>query len=483
MVNQLGRIQNIVHLILENRSFDHMLGFLYPASDGYAGLTGNEKNWSPSTNNNVPVFKIGILPADRVYFMPGTDPGEGYYNYNDQMFGPANPDAKGQPTSGGFVANFAGEVFRKRTKGAPGFLPWTSPNDIMGVYTPDLLPILSTLAKGYAVCDHWFCSAPAHTWPNRAFAAAATSQGHLDNSSSPGWLTSKTIFDALTTDMGQDWRVFGPYGTASHTRMNFMSLLNAPALQFGTMADFETLAASGGLPAYTFIEPDFSADGDSQHPNYDVAKGEQLIYSVYNALRSGPNWNNTLFVITYDEHGGLYDHNAPRAAAVPPGDGSHGEHGFAFNRFGGRVPAVLVSPLIAPGTVFRVSDDQTIDHTSVLKTIFERWGGANPLYLTERDRNAPSLADVLTLDAPRADDPLNGITPPMSKTIPPGLDLSIPSMLDLLHAQQVARLAIPDASGFCDGPSPELPATAKELRAFVLERTAAWDRFRQSSPK
>src|SRR5262249_10085217 len=137
----------------------------------------------------------------------------------------------------------------------------------------------------------------------------------------------------------------------------------------------------------------------SQHPNYDVAQGDQLIHDVYYTLHASPAWNETLLLITFDEHGGNYDHVPPPTNATAP-DGIPGEYdGFDFTRFGVRIPALLISPLIAEGTVFRPASG-TIDHTSVLKTIEQRWS-LRPL--TARDKAAPSLGDVLTLDQPRTD--------------------------------------------------------------------------------
>jgi phospholipase C len=166
--------------------------------------------------------------------------------------------------------------------------------------------------------------------------------------------------------------------------------------------DFTSAAASGALRAYPFLEPSWSARGNSQHPNYNVALGERLIHNVYYALRNGPNWNQTLLIVTYDEHGGCYDHVPPSSGAVPPDDLA-GEFGFDFRRFGVHVPAVLISPRIATGTVLRVPDNTTpLDHTSILKTVERRW---NPPALTRRDAAAPDFGAVVTLTAPRNDDP------------------------------------------------------------------------------
>jgi phospholipase C len=221
------------------------------------------------------------------------------------------------------------------------------------------------------------------------------------------------------------------------------------------------------LPAFTFLEPSWDATGNSQHPNYDVAAGEQLIHDVYYTLRNGKNWASTLLIITYDEHGGCYDHVAPSADAAPPGDGTIGEFGFDFTRFGVRVPAVLVSPLIAAGTVYHAAQGR-IDHTSVLKTIHERWG-TDPL--TQRDRAAASLGDVLTLATARDDDPLDGVAIPVSTGHHP--NASSPSRIDRIQAARVAALPVRNEKGHYEEVSPVLTSAA-ELSDFIRDRTAAW---------
>jgi phospholipase C len=221
------------------------------------------------------------------------------------------------------------------------------------------------------------------------------------------------------------------------------------------------------LPAFTFLEPSWDATGNSQHPNYDVAAGEQLIHDVYYTLRSGKNWASTLLIVTYDEHGGCYDHVAPPADAVPPGDGTIGEFGFDFTRFGVRVPAVLVSPLIAAGTVYRAAQGR-IDHTSVLRTIHERWS-TDPL--TQRDRAAASLGDVLTLATARQDDPLEGVAIPVSTGHHP--NASSPSKIDRIQAARVAALPIRNEKGHYEEASPVLTSAA-ELSDFIRDRSAAW---------
>jgi phospholipase C len=416
--NNLAAVDHVVVLMLENRSFDHMLGFLYtsagnvsPSGQPYEGLTGTESNPDPS-GNPVTVFPI-TTSTPNAYFMPGADPGEGYQATNNQLYGTDNgPSATGQPaTCQGFVTDYAFTLGQEKKQGW-SILPGTVANDIMGMFTPQSLPVLSALATGYAVCDHWYASVPSETLANRAFACAGTSQGHMDDQTKT--FTCPSIFGLLGAhELG--WVIYG-YDAQPLTKNTFTDISQADATHFGLFKDFQGAAAAGTLPAFTFLEPSWGSTGNSQHPNYDVALGEQLIHDVYKALRSGPGWQKTLLVITYDEHGGCYDHVAPPWGATPP-DNNVGEFGFTFNRFGVRVPAVLVSPLIAPGTVYRVpAAGAPLDHTSVLKTVQQRW--SLPA-LTARDAAAPGFGDVLTLTVPRTDDVLAGVVVPASGSAGP----------------------------------------------------------------
>ena len=433
----LSAIEHIVVLMLENRSFDHMLGFLYtdqgnvsPASQPYAGLTGSESN-PDSSGQPVTVFRIEPTTPN-AYFMPGADPGEGYMATNSQLFGSTNGPASSSdvPAGQGFVKDFAYTLGWQSTSKGWSIVPGTTANDIMGCYAPDTLPVLSALAKGYAVCDQWFASVPTETMPNRAFACSATSQGHMDDKTRT--FTSPSIFGLLSQhEIG--WAIYG-YDAPPLTKSNFPDIRSAPASNFGEFAAFQAAAAAGTLPAFAFLEPSWNSAGNSQHPNYDVALGEQLIHDVYEAVRNGPGWAQTLLVITYDEHGGCYDHVPPPAGATPPDD-TAGEFSFDFTRFGVRVPTVLVSPLIAPGIVYRAPDGGTpLDHTSVLKTVQQRWGLPA---LTKRDAAAPSVASVLTLAEPRTDDVLAGITVPVATGTTPAAGQ--PSHLQEVQADLVSR--------------------------------------------
>lgn len=469
MTNQLPQIKHVVQLMLENRSFDQMLGFLYTDNGNkslsgmpYEGLTGVESN-PDDTGRQITVFKI-TPDSDHPYMMPGADPGEGFHNTNMQLFSTDSPAVGQIPTNQGFVVNFKNAIASDLQRGFSDTLPGTVASEIMGMYTPTMLPIMSALAKGFAVCDHWFASAPTQTIPNRAFAAAGTSQGHLDNHTKT--FTCPSIFGALSK-ANIDWAIFG-YNRAPMTRMDFPDTISADEVHFGLFRDFQQRASAGTLPAYTFLEPSWGSAGNSQHPNNDVALGEQLMHDVYYALRNGPNWNDTLLIITYDEHGGNFDHVPPPWGAVAP-DNSVGEWDFDFTRFGVRVPALLISPRIAAGTVFRAKRG-TIDHTSVLKTIETRWGIPA---LTARDKAAPDLGDVLTLATPRTDDPLRGIQIPVSNATHPLQ--ARPTTLEKIHASKVAKLPMRNDNGSYDHHTAPDLSTSDSMGDYIRMRTAEWD--------
>jgi phospholipase C len=431
----LNAVQHIVVLMLENRSFDHMLGYLYadsanvsPAGDPFEGLTGTE-SCPGSDGSPVGVYQL-TSSTPGVYFRPGADPGEGYQATNEQLYGSASaPQAGVVPPMSGFVTNYAGAIKDNLAKGWH-VVPGTTEHMIMGCFTPQTLPVLSAMAKGFAVCDAWFASAPTMTMPNRAFACAGTSQGNLDDKAKR--FTVPSIFGHLGNH-GIRWKIYGETKSPL-TKLDFDDTRHAPASNIGLFTDFQADAAAGKLPAYAFLEPSWSSTGNSEHPNYNVALGEQLLLDAYRAVHDGPARDSTLLIVTYDEHGGCYDHVAPPWGATPPDDTS-GEFGFDFTRFGLRVPTVLISPLIPAGTVFRAHGPVPLDHTSILATIEHRW---NLQALTRRDAAAPDVGGALSLTVPRIDDPLAGVQAPSPPPTPRAL-AEQPSHLQQLHDELLAQ--------------------------------------------
>jgi phospholipase C len=464
-----GAVDHVVVLMLENRSFDHMLGLLYadagnttPSGQPFDGLSGDETN--PDTNGSPVALRHIDGSCAEDYFMPGADPGEGFAATNLQLYATDAPSGHVVPAMNGFVTDFSSTLAWETKEGTWDIVPGTTASDIMGIFTPEALPVLSGLAKGYAVSDRWFSSVPTETMPNRAFASAATSQGHMDDTTKS--FTAPTIF-GLLEQHGVSWSIFG-YDAEPLTRLTFSDTTDAAESHFGQFADFKTAAVAGELASFSFLEPSWSATGNSQHPNYDVALGEQLIYDVYQALRSSPSWPTTLLVVTYDEHGGCYDHVPPPSGAAAP-DSTVGEFGFDFGRFGVRVPTVLVSPLIAPGTVLRApASGPPFDHTSILKSLELRFGLPA---LTARDAEAPDFWGVVTETAPRTDDPLAGVIAPTSGGSAPAAGR--PSHLELIYADLAARLPVPDVPSGATVGVPHFESGEAAAR-FAADRIRRW---------
>jgi phospholipase C len=261
MANQLSAINHIVDLMLENRSFDHMLGLLYsasgnvsPAGKPFDGLTGNESN--PGTDGSpVAVFPIAAAQTN-AYFMPGADPGEGYAATNSQLFGSTTPPVPPVATNNGFVSDYSYTLGWEAKEGW-SILAGTTASDIMGVFPPAMLPVLSGLAKVFAVCDAWFASVPTEALPNRAFVNAATSQGHMDDTATK--YTCPSIYGLLSSN-NVTWNIYG-YDEPPLTRSDFTDLVDADDSRFGLFTDFQAAAANGTLSSYTFLEPSFDASG------------------------------------------------------------------------------------------------------------------------------------------------------------------------------------------------------------------------------
>jgi phospholipase C len=453
----LAAINHLVVLMLENRSFDHMLGYLYtgsgnapPVDPPFAGLTGTES--CPDSNGN-PVSVYPITPSTpNAYFMPGADPGEGYKATNSQLWGSVTAPASPTPAAmTGFVKDYAYTLGWQATDPGWSVLPGTTANMIMGCFTPAALPVLSALATGYAVCDYWFASVPTETMPNRAFVCAGTSMGQVDDKTKT--FAAPSIFAALGR-AGQTWAIYG-YNQRPLSADTFTDIATSTGGTIGLFTDFQAAAAAGTLPNFTFMEPSWPSTGNSQHPNYDVSLGEQLIHDVYEALRSGPGWAQTLFVLTYDEHGGCFDHVPPPWGATPPDSAVEVPYNFGFDRFGVRVPTVLISPLIEPGTVYRTAGPTPLDHTSILATVEQRW---NLAPLTARDAAAPAFGSVLTLTTPREDDVLATVTVPKSGSAGPSAGLV--SHLEAVRQELPVRpAAVPTAAAAAFvRPLPPVPA-------------------------
>ncbi|HEY4378845.1 MAG TPA: alkaline phosphatase family protein [Acidobacteriaceae bacterium] len=343
-------IEHIVVLMLENNSFDRMLGSV----PGVDGVDPAHPRTNPDLN--------GALVPERTTTMRTMlcDPADP----NSKKIDPSHdlPDVLEQMSGGnqGFVKNFE----RNNSQCKPD--AWA---EVMKYYGLGSLPVLHLLARSFAVCDQWFSSLPGPTWPNRYFVHSGTSLGHVDMPEGifhPNlhWYNQDTVYDRLDT-AGKSWAIY--YGDVPQT-LTMTHMLGHPT-HFHTMGKFFTDASGpeAAFPQYSFIEPTyFGAQQNDQHPPSDVLRGEVLLAQVYNAIRANQAlWEKTLLVVSYDEHGGFYDHVTP-PACVPP-DQHVSE--FSFAQYGIRVPAVLISPWLEAQVI---SDG--FDHTSLLKYVTDLWG-------------------------------------------------------------------------------------------------------------
>ncbi|RFB79256.1 alkaline phosphatase family protein [Methylovirgula sp. 4M-Z18] len=383
-------IAHVVVLMLENRSFDCMLGRLYPSRVDFNGLKGIEKNCSNGVD--YPVWTSGPALDPQNASIPHVDPGERFTDMNDQIFGAGNvPPAPA--TMAGFVENYLAQNATN------------DPEAVMHGFSPEQVPVLSTLAKSFGVSDSWHASAPNQTWPNRFFMHTGTAAGYVNNSPTHFPYVMPTIFNRLSENQ-RSWKIYHHDIPQAATLSAIWAELPDKLASFES--DFMTDAMAGRLPNYSFIEPRYFADPalnrmpNDQHPPHNVSYGERLIARCYDALRHGAGWKQTLFIITYDEHGGIYDHVPPPIAMSPDNLRSDG---FAFDRYGVRVPAVLISPWIPAGSIVRppASSPYPFDHTSVLATLRKLFQLGAPL--SQRDAVAPDLLDALSLPAPTNDGP------------------------------------------------------------------------------
>lgn len=514
-----NRIDHVVVLMLENRSFDHFMGwlydgsvkpkFLYPKDAGiqvppnqsklrsFEGLAGLDeaKLQNPYTLDGKQDFLVPIRGA-RAPNIPQVNPHEDFIHVMEDLYNKGHDKMADktereqligglEPTMNGWAANFIDAIRHTAEKEKPknGELNVTKSllSQIMETYVPNQLPVLSGLARNYAVSDLWFCSVPSQTTTNRAFVISGTARGLVTNDyydpegrSQDALPDTSTMFDVLSKHgvpwmfvaydkwppvIGKDWYEVTMFPSLKAKKAD--SKLNA---NFQNLAYFKQLAKTGDLKAVTFIEPHFGGGywwgsskrlvGNEFHPVADTTVGEFFVKEVYDALfRDGKNWKNTLLVITFDENGGTYDHFPPwrttamtdtrdKDANVPTDDDrkriggartniggevkkgmrnstTETQFGFQFDRYGVRVPTLLISPYVKQGTLFRSPTDVPFDHTSIIASILT-WQGIDPkdAGLGERVAKAPIFNSVLQEKVARKQDDVTSLGQRTSKAPP-----------------------------------------------------------------
>jgi len=352
-------IEHIVVICMENRSFDHFLGWVPGANGRQAGLSYADD--------------AGVMhPTHHLTDWTGcgfNDPDHGYGGGRRQLNGGAC------------------DGFRK------------SPNDdyALGYYTGDDLEASSAIARGYTVFDNWFCSFLGPTYPNRFYTHSAA--------------TDRTSNSSTTSTMPSVWDRLADAGVPAayyFSDLPFLALFGAKYVPISKHIEtFFAQAASGTLPNYTYLDPFFLGEGqggsNDDHPHADIRRGQAFVSLVINTLQNSPLWSKTVLIVTYDEWGGFYDHVAPPRlpdAFTPTPTEEHNTAGF-------RVPTYVVSPFAPKGGVAH----GLYDHSSILKFVEWRFGlGA----LTPRDAAANNLADALDFTAP------NLVPSPVPLVVDPG---------------------------------------------------------------
>ena len=438
-------MDHVVVVMFENRSFDNLLGHLYEPGEvaSFEGVLGKDlSNPVPEWAQHRPADGVVRYSAAATMNTPAPDPGEEWPHVNTQLFGVLDdvnrgtfgsessfnlPPAGATPTMDGFVTDYISMLMVELGR-QPTYDEYAQ---IMTGYTPEQMPVLSGLARGFATFDHWFCDVPTCTYPNRSFFHAGSSSGFVVNMTPPGSFPknndAETLFDRLDA-AGLSWKVYcDPPSHYSLTGViHARRLADRFATNFFSTNQFLEDAENGRLPTYSFIEPQIIGwNHNDMHPPFgdvlgalgaqmgadDAAAlhfdppssligGEDLLARVYRAIRNstsdtGSNHLNTTLLVTFDEHGGTYDHVPPPSAVPPDGTGAPGQMGFTFDRAGVRIPTLAISAWIPERTVISAEHRAT----SLMATMRQRWNLGAPL--SAREASARSFSDIFTLTRPR----------------------------------------------------------------------------------
>jgi phospholipase C len=429
------KIKHVVYYMLENRSFDHACGWLYENDEQVINFVGHKEQ-----------FQGAKLE------MCNLDPEDGALVYINKEGPDVTFDAKvdlyhdmTDTVRQCFFKNRNG--YADRTKPDMGGFVWNNGNKLpMSTCTPEQLPVLNGLAKAFALSDEWFCSMPGATDANRAFALTGSALRELNNfmndpkySDWPDFPHRASIWKVLWANGFTDWKIYNSIEwykfiltyqlylknqipTVDNDVARYLTDKSNPSKYIGSFDQFLEDAKHGTLPAFSFLEPVWIAGADpggtikpatSYHPLGlgGVGPAEARVNEVYEALKAG-NWNETLLIITFDEHGGFFDHVPPPRAVNPwPNDRNDG---FRYDLMGVRVPTILVSPWVKEHTVFRTPTpldydsphSVAYDSTSILATLLSWYGIPKARWaLGDRVRQAPTFECVFQCQLPRSDKP------------------------------------------------------------------------------
>ncbi|EAR87010.1 phosphoesterase family protein (macronuclear) [Tetrahymena thermophila SB210] len=461
-------IKHIVVLMMENRSFDHMLGWMTKGGQygnpNVNGLTGNECN----TALNGTQICVAPNAQDCSAYDPGHGPQtttERVYNCVYQAQNSTSDDPCVNHASLKVPANMQGFVAAAQRGGQDGLTE-------MSGFLPEEVPIITTLANEFALFDNYFVSYPGCTNPNRMFVHMGTCDGCVQNSQAIGQIKNTTLQEVLEKN-GLSWRYY--YEDQPIDWFLYIEYFNKNFLnrkKFSNMEQFYKDAQDGTLANYTFINPSetvrpflnhtksFGLPND-QHPDHSVKEGERLMKNVYEALRNGPKWNETLFIITYDEHGGFYDHVPPPQEGVPNPDGKVNAEGFNFERLGIRVPTIAISPWIEKGQLVKEPkpwqkpfNTSQFEHSSIISTVMKIFG--LEYNFSKRTEWAATFDDLISRTEPRTDCPANlTYIPPPTK-----------AEIERIYSRNVKPTVINAVKRICQEYKPNDSECGKKIKTF-----------------
>ncbi|MCP5304934.1 MAG: alkaline phosphatase family protein [Chromatiaceae bacterium] len=417
------KIKHVVYYMLESRSFDNVCGWLYEHGDQGCRYLGSQEPFDGASTANfnldgtrkvhVSQFKDGVLSEDWDLMAVNQDPFHDTTDNLQQMFAePPGYWGRARPDMGGFILNNANP-------------------QVMESFTPAQLPVLNGLARSFGISDRWFCSVPGGTDVNRAFSVTGSAFNRLGTWEGgnaykywPDAPHRQSLWKVLWSHGITDWKIYNAvlwedfvFTYQLYLKGQIPSVDAAPTSFIAGLEQFKQDARSGNLPAFSFLEPVWIAPSGatSYHPGADLVPAERALNDIYEAIKSGPGWEQTLLVVTFDKNNGLYDHVAPPYARKPwPNDMNDG---FAYDVMGPRVPTVMVSPWIEAQTVIRAEGDVPFDSTSFAATLLRWFGVPENLWgLGDRIALAPTFEKILQATTPRTDAPT--FSPPYDKSFP-----------------------------------------------------------------
>ncbi|KAF8817084.1 extracellular phospholipase C [Phlegmacium glaucopus] len=400
--SNLSNIKNVVVLVQENRSFDWLFGDLSYSTD-IDNLRNLGRTYCNPANVSAPTGPQVCAAATAANVSPD-DPNHSVTGVNFQIFSTFHPNealttaqVEAEETMLGFLQEQ--EMAFKTTS-------LTRASESINYISQSLIPVYNTLAQDFVIFDRWFADVPGPTDPNRAYITSGASHGHgkNDNSFSTFGLPQRSIFQQLSENNVTWINYFNSSFNPDAEFYSWTQTQGKVATNVKAIAQFFTDARAGTLPQFSYINPE-CCSFSSMHPPSPINDGEAWTKSLYEAIRSGPQWNHTLFIITFDEHGGFADHVPPPVGVPNPdgltytetaGDGK--SYTFNFNRLGVRVPTLLISPWVQKGVIEHngINNGLTYTHSSIAAFIAKLWNLDNGTPLTPRVGFASSFEHLIT---------------------------------------------------------------------------------------